>query len=366
MHTITTLDNLPSDLESPQILKLTIQAHKALAELKGLAMTIPNQMMLLSTLSLQEAKASSEIENIITTHDDLYQSHYQSNYFTSISAKEVHNYAQAMYLGFDIIQNQGLLTNNSIVAIQETLEQNNAGFRTQMGTQLKNERTGQVIYTPPQNYDDIVFFMRDLERFINDDEYSTLDDLIKLAIIHHQFESIHPFYDGNGRTGRIINVLYLVKQGLLNTPILYLSRYINENKYDYYHLLQNVRDNNDWHSWIVFMLNGITDTAKQTQILIQEIKILMDNFKKTIKEHNEKIYSHELINNLFKYPYTKTEFLVQDLAVHRNTANKYLNELCEMNLLHKQRIGKEHFYINHQLFELLQNNYHSKPTLTMQ
>lgn len=364
-HTLETLHHLPNNIETVEILKLTVQAHKALAELKGLAMTIPNQMMLLSTLSLQEAKASSEIENIITTHDDLYQSNYQNNYFTSITAKEVHNYAQAMYLGFDIIQKQGLLTNNTIIEIQQTLEENNAGFRTQMGTQLKNERTGEVIYTPPQTYDEIIFLMRDLEQFINDDQYSELDDLIKLAIIHHQFESIHPFYDGNGRTGRIINVLYLVKQGLLNTPILYLSRFINENKQDYYHLLQNVRDHQDWHSWIMFMLQGIKDTAQQTQLLIIEIKKLMDIFKTTIKQHNEKIYSHELINNLFKYPYTKVDFIVQDLDIHRNTANKYLNELCEMGLLHKEKIGKDNFYINHQLFNLLQNSYHGKRLLNM-
>lgn len=354
--TIQTLDNLPN-IETLDILRASLLANKALAELKGLALTIPNQNMLLSTLSLQEAKASSEIENIVTTHDELYQSNYQTNYFTSMNAKEVHNYGYAMKVGFEIIQNTGLLTSNSIIDIQQILEENRAGFRIQAGTLLKNERTGAVVYTPPQNIHDITRLMTDLERFINDDDYSQLDDLIKMAIIHHQFESIHPFYDGNGRTGRIINVLYLVKQGLLNTPILYLSRYINDHKMDYYRLLQQVRDTNDWQEWIVFMLKAVTITAEQTQVLIIEIKRLMSDFKQAIKQHNAKIYSHELINNLFSYPYTKTEFLVNAIGVHRNTANKYLNELTTIGLLKKQKIGKENYFINHELFELLQNTH---------
>ena len=192
---------------------------------------------MIGTLSLQEAKESSAIENIITTHDDLYRSDYESKSFVSHSAKEVHNYAQALNRGYGIVKEMGLITNNTLLTIQQILEENDAGFRTQAGTQLKNDQTGEVIYTPPQDRDEIIRLMSDLERFINEDESSSYDDLVKMALIHHQFESIHPFYDGNGRTGRILNILYLVKQGLLDTPILYLSRYINQNKQQYYSLL---------------------------------------------------------------------------------------------------------------------------------
>lgn len=352
------LNELPN-LETVAILKASLLANKALAELKGVAATIPNQQMLLNTLSLQEAQSSSEIENIVTTHDEIYQSNYQNNYFTSINSKEVHNYAAAMRVGFEVIKKTGLLTSNTIVEIQQTLEENSAGFRTQVGTQLKNARTGEVIYTPPQSIDDIQMLMSDLERFVNDEYYCEIDDLVKMAVIHHQFESIHPFYDGNGRTGRIINILYLVKQELLTVPILYLSRYINDHKQDYYRLLQAVRDTNSWQEWVLFILKGVEITAKQTQVLIAEIKSLMDAYKIKIKDYNTTLYSHELINNLFKHPYTKAEFLVQDLHVHRNTANRYLKQLTEINLLVKQKIGKENYYINHQLFDLLQLSYHA-------
>ncbi len=351
-----TLQHLPN-LETIPILRASLQANKALAELKGLALTIPNQYMLISTLALQEAKASSEIENIITTSDEVYQSNYNNQFFTSINAKEVHNYGQALRIGFDEIIKTELLTCNTIINIQQTLEENNAGFRVQAGTELKNADTGQVVYTPPQNIDDINRLMTDLERFINDDEYSDLDDLVKMTVIHHQFESIHPFYDGNGRTGRIVNILFLVKQGLLNSPILYLSRYINQHKQQYYQLLQQVRDTGDWQDWVLFMLDGVTQTSKQTQELILQIKELMARFKTIIKQENAKIYSHELMNNLFSYPYTKVEFVANDLQVHRNTANKYLNELVKMGLLNKQKIGKENFYINHELFDLLEQAY---------
>lgn len=359
---VQTLASLP-DVETRVVLRASVEAHRALAELKGLALTIPNQQMLLSTLSLQEAKASSAVENIITTHDELYQSNYQNSVFTSGNAKEVHNYVQAMRVGFDAVQQTGLLTGNTIVQIQQTLEENQAGFRAQMGTQLKNERTGEVVYTPPQEADEIVRLMTDLERFINEPAYGGFDDLVKMAIIHHQFESIHPFYDGNGRTGRIVNVLYLVKQDLLTTPILYLSRYINDHKSDYYRLLQQVRTTGEWESWLLFMLQGVAITSRQTQNLIVEIKNLMGFFKRTIRQHQAKIYSHELINNLFSYPYTKTDFLIRDLGVHRNTAAKYLKQLTDIGLLEKQKAGKENFFINHQLFALLQNAYQAGDTV---
>ena len=345
------------DIESKAVLKATAKAHQALGELKGLAVTMPNQYLLLATLSLQEAKESSEIENIITTQDDLYRSNYQSQQFLSTSAKEVHNYAQALQAGFNTINTTGLLTNNTVIEIQRIIENNNAGFRSQGGTQLVNQQNAQVVYTPPQTAQDIIDLMSDLERFINDDELSDYDDLVKMALIHHQFESIHPFYDGNGRTGRILNVLYLSKQRLLGTPILYLSRYLNRNKAQYYQLLQEVRDskanNKNWEPWLLFMLKALQITSQDTLKMIKGLIALMQTYKQTIKAKLPKIYSHELINNLFTHPYTKVEFITQDLHVHRNTASKYLNQLVEIGLLSKHKLGKDNYYLNSELYDLL-------------
>ena len=349
------------DIETKAVLKATAKAHQALGELKGLAVTMPNQYLLLATLSLQEAKESSEIENIITTQDDLYRSNYQSQQFLSSSAKEVHNYAKALETGFNTIKTTGLLTNNTIIDIQQIIENNNAGFRTQGGTQLVNQQNAQVVYTPPQTARHIVELMGDLESFINNDELSDYDDLVKMALIHHQFESIHPFYDGNGRTGRILNILYLSKQNLLGAPILYLSRYLNKNKAQYYQLLQAVRDSNtgdntgskEWESWLLFMLKALQVTSQDTLKTIKGLIALMQSTKQAIKTKLPKIYSHELINNLFTHPYTKVEFITQDLNIHRNTASKYLNQLVDAGVLTKHKLGKDNYYLNNELYTLL-------------
>ena len=243
------------ELETPQVLRQLANAHRYLAELKGTAKTIPNESILIDTLTLQEAKDSSEIENIITTRDDLYK---ESIFIESKSnaAKEVYNYARGLRLGFQIVRREKLLLNSHILTIQKELLKNDAGFRTQQGTKLINSQ-GEVVYTPPQNSNEILNLMGNLEKFINDEEFSKLDSLVKMAVVHYQFESIHPFYDGNGRTGRIINILYLVQQGLLDIPILYLSRFIVKNKADYYKVLQNVRTQNNWESLILYLLKGI-------------------------------------------------------------------------------------------------------------
>ena len=354
------------DIESKAVLKAAAKAHQALGELKGLAVTMPNQYILLATLSLQEAKASSEIENIITTQDDLYRSNYKSQQFITSSAKEVHNYAQALNVGFNTINKTGLLTNNTIIEIQRIIENNAAGFRSQGGTQLVNKQNDHVVYTPPQTAQQIIDLMSDLECFINDDELSDYDALVKMALIHHQFESIHPFYDGNGRTGRILNILYLNKQNLLGTPILYLSRYLNQNKAEYYQLLQQVRDskainkgdnkmNNHWEPWLLFMLKALQVTSQDTLYTIKGLIALVQSYKQTIKEKLPKLYSHELINNLFMHPYTKVEFVIHDLGVHRNTASKYLNQLVDIGLLSKHKLGKDNYYLNNQLYDLLSN-----------
>jgi Fic family protein len=343
---------LTIDVESKAVLKRLPKAHAALAELKGIASSIPNQLVLINTLGLQEAKDSSAIENIITTHDDLYKSGLNIETVKSLSAKEVQNYISALKAGFEFVSENGLLTNKTILKVQEILEDNKAGFRTMPGTTLKSSDSGETIYTPPQNIEDINQLMTNLEKFINDSSISDLDPLVKMAIIHFQFESIHPFYDGNGRTGRIINILYLILQNLQNLPILYLSNYIIRTKSEYYELLQLVRETNNWEEWIIYMVDGIETTAKETIGLITEMKELMLNFKNKLRD-GYKFYSQDLLNNLFKHPYTKIEFIVNDLHVSRITAANYLNKLAEDGLLRKEKLGTGNYYINEQLFELL-------------
>ncbi len=340
------------DVESKKILKSLPTAHAALAELKGIASTIPNQIILINTLGLQEAKDSSAIENIITTHDDLYKSQLNLDSFKSLDAKEVQNYVSALKKGFELVKSKKLITNNIIVEIQKELERNNAGFRKLPGTSLKNAATGETIYTPPQDVNEINRLMANLEKFINDQSMCDYDPLVKLAIIHFQFESIHPFYDGNGRTGRIINILYLILEGLQNLPILYLSNYIIQNKSDYYRCLQQIRDDNNWEEWILFVIRGIEITSKETINLISQIKELMLEYKFKLRD-NYKFYSQDLLNNLFKHPYTKIEFVVNDLKVSRITAANYLNKLADDGMLRKEKIGTGNYYVNEKLFNLL-------------
>jgi len=340
------------DLETKKVLKALPAAHAALAELKGIASTIPNQNILINTLGLQEAKDSSAIENIITTHDDLYKSALNLDAFKSLQAKEVQNYISALKKGFELITKTGLLTNNIILQIQEILEANDAGFRKLPGTALKNADTGETVYTPPQDYEEIMALMANLERYINDSTMQDCDPLIKMAMIHFQFESIHPFYDGNGRTGRIINILYLILEKFQSLPILYLSNYIIKHKYEYYRLLQNVRDENLWEEWLLFMIKGVEQTSKETIELIINIKALMLDYKHRLRD-NYKFYSQDLLNNLFKHPYTKIEFAVNDLGVSRLTAASYLNKLADDKMLRKEKLGTGNYYINEELFKLL-------------
>lgn len=348
------LEKLPlkTDIESRKILKSLPAAHAALAELKVIASTIPDPNILVNTLGLQEAKDSSAIENIITTHDDLYRSNINPDVVISASAKEVQNYIEAARKGYSLLQERNLLTINHIISIQQTLEKNSAGFRRLPGTNLKNTQTGEVIYIPPQHPDEISELMYNLEAYINDNTMDEFDPILKMAIIHFQFESIHPFYDGNGRTGRIINILYLILVGLQSLPILYLSNYIIRNKSDYYRLLQNVRQEGIWEEWILYIIRGVEETARETIDLIQSIKILMDEYKNTLRT-NYKFYSHELLNNLFKHPYTKIEFVEKDLGVSRITAANYLNKLSQNGILEKRKLGTGNYFINKELVELL-------------
>ena len=351
---------LAFDVETKEILKQLSKSRSALAELKGFARVIPNEVILISTLTLQEAKDSSAVENIVTTHDELYKADLNAkDYVVSASTKEVLNYREAIQIGFSLVRAKGLLTNSVLKQIQERLEGNKAGFRTTSGTTLK-DRQGNIIYIPPQDADTINNLMANLERFINDEDLADLDPLIKTAIIHHQFESVHPFYDGNGRTGRILIILYLVANGLLDLPILYLSRYITHNKGDYYRLLQAIRDKEDnveeWRNWILFILKGIEETSLNTIKMIREIDALMREYKSVLRPIFGKQYKHELLNNLFFHPYTKIEFIQRDMQVARNTASKYLDMIVETGLVDKVKVGKSNYYFNTKLIDLFLNH----------
>jgi len=334
----------PQRLESVPVLRKVAQASRQLAELKGLSVSIPRPEILINTLVMQEAKDSSEIENIVTTHDELYKDDVLPEAGANAAAKEVLRYRQALKVGFGLVKATGLLTCNHIVAIQEALEQNMAGFRKLPGTNLQ-DGAGRVIYTPPQAHDEIVSLMADLEKVINDPDRLRVDPLIKMALIHYQFESIHPFYDGNGRTGRIINVLYLVKEGLLDIPILYLSRYIVSHKADYYRLLQDVRDRDAWEEWVIYMLTAVEVTAEQACRTVNAIKVALADYKHRIRGMHS-FYSQDLINSLFMHPYTRISFLERDLGVSRLTAARYLDQLTESGFLAKQRVGRSNYYVN--------------------
>lgn len=335
--------------ETPVILKRLVSAHQRLAEFKGVAASMPNQGILLNTLSLQEAKDSSEIENIITTHDELFRG-VAMDESTSPATKEVARYNRALRVGFESVNSTGLLTGNHIIEIQAALEKNEAGYRKLPGTVLRNSR-GSVVYTPPAP-EQVPGLMSDLVRFINDDTLFDADPLIKMALIHHQFESIHPFYDGNGRTGRIINVLYLVKQGLLRMPVLYLSRAIVHSKPEYYRLLQATREKDQWEDWVLYLLGAVESTAAEGMVTIEAIKSTMMDYKHRIRS-GYKFYSQDLINNLFSHPYTKIEFLCDDLKVSRLTATRYLDTMAADGFLQKQKIGRSNYYINTALFDIL-------------
>ena len=352
MKAILPLSELdPARFDRTDILKKLVDAVQRLTELKGVANLIPNQEILINTLVLQEAKDSSEIENIVTTHDELFRDAASTEEMMNHAAKEVANYASALRIGFELVKRDGLLTNVHILRIQEVLLQNSAGFRTQPGTKLISN-TGRVIYTPPQDTQDIHRRMGELEHYINASDIHLIHPLIRMALIHHQFESIHPFFDGNGRTGRILNVLYLVKEGLLDIPVLYMSRAIVRTKSDYYRLLQGVRDQDMWEEWVLYMLDAVETTASEGIETIQAISELLMQTKHRIRSEF-RFYSQDLINNLFSHPYTKVEFVMRDLGVSRITATRYLDELAVHGILLKRKVGRTNYFINQPLVAIL-------------
>lgn len=340
----------PERFETVGILKRLAAASRALAELKGLAASIPNQNILINTLTLQEARDSSAIENIVTTQDDLYRDENAAE-AVGTAVKEVLRYRQALRAGYEQVRATGLLTLNTILEIQQQLECNRAGLRKLPGTALR-DANGRLVYEPPQDAYDVRRLMGELERFIHDEPRFAADPLVKMALIHHQFESIHPFYDGNGRTGRIVNVLYLVKEDLLDIPVLYLSRHIVRTKPDYYRLLQDVRERDAWEDWVEYMLDAVAATAVETIGTVQAIKELLQETKQRIRA-GYRFYSQDLINNLFNHPYTRVEFAQRELGVSRITATRYLDTLAADGLLDKIRAGRNNYYVNRPLFDLL-------------
>lgn len=344
--------------DNPNISRKLIAATQEISYLDGIKDSLPNPNLILQTLPLQEAQDSSEIENIVTTSDELYQSRAGATK-VSVATKEVNSYVHGMELGIERLEaEQNLITISNILAIQEAVVGNDAGFRNQAGTVIKNQGTGEILHTPPQDPEQIKKLMAKLLKYINLENGE--NPLIKMALIHFQFESIHPFFDGNGRTGRILNLLYLIKEKQLSRPILYLSRFINHNKNNYYRLLQKVRNDGNWEEWVIYMLTGIEKTAAQTTHLIKQIKQEFSAQKEDIR-NNYSFYSHELLNHIYAYPYTRRAHLANDLDLDVRTAKKYLDELSEGGILKKVDAGYEYYYINYKLTSMLA----TAPSLTI-
>jgi Fic family protein len=341
-----------ADIETKAILKKAITAGRALAELKGIGESIPKQTILVDSLILQEAKASSEIENIFTTNDALFKAFAAKTSDVDSAVKEVLHYREAIWEGYNLLKKRNLLTNNLFIKLYQTIKQNSAGIRNTPGTKIANGKNGKTLYTPPEGEKIIRDKLKNLEEYIHDQD--SVDPLIKLAVIHYQFESIHPFTDGNGRTGRIVNTLYLVFKELIELPVIYLSKFIIEHKTDYYRLLRQVTEAGEWEPWILYMLEAVEQTALFTKQRIVDIRDLMEETIKTAKEKlPSRAYSKELVELLFHQPYVKGETLVNAGIAERKTAAAYLKELERIGILRGQRIGKENLYLNIKLYNLL-------------
>ena len=343
-------DGKELDLETKEIMREATKANRKLAELKGYSEIVPNKNILINAITLKEAKESSEIENIITTHDELFSALSKSEYLIG-GAKEVINYKEALWRGIELIREKGFLTTNMIVEVQEIIEENKSGIRKQGGTKLINEKTGEIVYTPPSTENEIRNLLGNLENYINGDD--GIDPLIKLAVIHYQFESIHPFYDGNGRTGRIINELFLVMSGLLDSPILYLSKYILSTKEEYYRLLNDIHGKGNWEEWILYILKGIQETSENSLNILRRINELIEHTREQIREKHRKIYSKELVDILFLEFYTRISNVENGLDVTRKTASNYLNALSESGILEVEVRGKDKLFINKRLLEIM-------------
>jgi Fic family protein len=342
-----------AEIETTAILKKTIAASRALSELKGAITNLPNPTLFIDTIQLQEAQASSAIENIITTHDELFKQSIADKKIDNPAVKEVLHYKDALWHGLEVMKKKPLLTTNLFIKLVQVIKENNAGIRNAPGTQLKNPATGKVVYTPPEGEEVIRQKLKNLEDFIHAED--EIDPLVKMAIIHYQFEAIHPFFDGNGRTGRIILLLYLKLTDLLDLPALFLSGYIMENKDAYYKKLRAVTEKNDWQGWIRYMLDMIETTAKKDRQRIAQIEKLMGKMGAEIQAKLPRVYSKDLMEVLFRLPYTKRQFLEEAGLGNLKTVGNYLKELEEAGFLKSEQVGKEKLYLNHQLLEILKS-----------
>jgi Fic family protein len=350
------LPALPPDeslFETPEILKSLAKASRYLGELNGLCASLPDPQLLINTIVLQESKDSSAIENIVTTQDELYRANATSE-STSHAAKEVLSYREALYKGFERMKSQhNLIVTNTLVEIVQTIKQNNAGIRNTPGTALKNAINGDVVYTPPCCEDVIREKLQSLETFINNNEISNIDPLIKMALIHYQFEAIHPFADGNGRTGRILNALYLVQQQLIGQPVLYLSSYIVHYKTEYYQSLRAITEKGNWNDWVLYMLTAISETSKLTVNRIREMLELKDKLEQQMKVALGNSFDHELLRLMFVQPYLTIEMIEKKQIAHRQTASGWLKKLVEGNIVKPEKKGRTTYYINHHLIDII-------------
>ncbi len=338
-----------TDLESKVVLKACISARAALAELKQAAELLPNQRLLINLLPLLEAKDSSEIENIVTTTDRLFQFAEEQDQADSMTCEAL-RYRTALRNGFEQLNKRPLATNMA-VDICSTIKGTRMEIRKVPGTTLSNPDTGEVIYTPPVGEEEIRRLLADWEHFLHSDD--DVDPLIKMAMAHYQFEAIHPFIDGNGRTGRVLNVLYLIERGLLTLPILYLSRYIVQNKSDYYRLLNHVTRTGESEAWILFMLQGVEQTSVWTIQKIKAIRQLIDHTAEYLRSVLPKIYSHELVQVIFEQPYCRISNLTEREIAKRQTASVYLKQLCGAGVLHETQSGKEKLFVHPKLIQLM-------------
>lgn len=339
-----------ADIETKNILRLAIEANRSLAKLNGKLEIIPNPTILVNALTLQEAKASSEIENIFTTNDALYKGLSKESEKTDPQTKEVLRYRDALWNGYEDMKKRPFLSTNLFIEIVQRLKMNQAGIRQTPGTTINNGTI--AIYTPPEGESIIRDKLKNLEVYINNSEDKT-DPLIKLAVIHYQFEAIHPFGDGNGRTGRIINILYLTMLGLLELPVLYLSEYIINNKNQYYQLLKNVTENQAWEDWIIFILTALHNTSENTLLKIERIKKLLDDTINSVKEKIPKVYTRELVDLLFMNPYIRIKNLVENNIAERKTASEYLQAIEKLGILQSRKEGNEYIFLNSPLIEVL-------------
>ena len=356
-HQNTPWNDLPElppavEIESRDILKACISAMTELAKANALVKTLPNETVLVHTLPLQEARRSSEIENIVTTNDELYRAMTSNNIQTSPHTKEVLRYREALWTGMDSMHNRHIINTPLLEQICSRIRDIQTTVRRHE-VKIKNATTEEVIYTPPTGHENIIRLLTNLEHFINDD--NGLQPLVKMAIIHYQFEAIHPFTDGNGRTGRILNILYLMQQELLDVPILYLSRFFIQNHSEYYGYLREVTEEGKWEQWILYVLAGVEQTSRETAHTIETINTLIGNVITHAQGKTRAIEREGFVDLLFKWPYCKINIVERELKCSRITATKYLNEIAELGLLERQKIGRENYYINRKLMDLLSN-----------